>query len=478
MTSDEEPSEDASAKTSPPKSRFDEFLERLDEREARRDRPSEGRDDRAARTDTGAEVQTDRAADAEPATEGEQTAETTEEVSAADAERKARVRAEAEAEVDGWIWGSPKEHDRSRQTAETLEGDPRSGGNATASADEDVIDRIDELSRASERDEERIWDVIDDGAAEPAEDQSPAEADSSEDDEVTTAPESSRPTGSSGTGDGGEPAESENRWKKLGANFLPSAKRSAEDSVERQTESVEPIPSAKTTGGLQTNAKTTDDAAVSGSRSPGTESALSGGNHSSLDQVAAAESVLVLGPTGRSISDVICSEFLVGEQGSRDVIFVTFDESPDDRLDVCHRSEEWAGGEIGIIEVGRGSRGSPVISETTTGGAVGSITVRHVSKPGDLSKLGIVITRLLGKFDETPRQTVLCFHTLSALHNHVNTKTLFRFLNTLQGRLRSANAVGHYHMDPDLHDEIVIETLRPIFDSTIRYSADGELEIE
>ena len=207
-------------------------------------------------------------------------------------------------------------------------------------------------------------------------------------------------------------------------------------------------------------------------------STVDAGRSTSVDRVTSASSVLVLGPTEGSVSDAVCSRFLTGEEGSRDVIFVTFQESPEDRVDVCRLADGWEGGEIGIIEVGRGSRNAPAASEITGDGSVGSITVRHVSKPGDLSKLGIVITQLLSEFEDTPRRTVLCFHTLSALHNQVGTKTLFRFLNTLAGRLRSADALGHYHMDPDLHDEIVVETLRPIFDSVVRYSADGKLEID
>jgi hypothetical protein len=185
-------------------------------------------------------------------------------------------------------------------------------------------------------------------------------------------------------------------------------------------------------------------------------------------------SVLVLGPTNHPVADAICSRFVVGDEGSRNCLFVTFQADPNDRIDVCHHADGWTGGDIGVIEVGQG-RGT---SETTSSAAGGSITIKHVSNPGDLSKLGIMITQLLAEFDERPQQTALCFHTLSTLHNQVGTKTLFRFLNTLQSRLQSANAVGHYHMDPELHDEIVIETLRPIFDSVVRYSADGDLTVE
>lgn len=437
MTSDEEPSEDASAMTSPPKSRFDEFLERLDEREALRNRSDENSDQRSARTNT-----------------------------------------EAEAEADGWIWGSPKGHNQSRGEIE-------------------AINRTEERPRASESGEERIWDAIDEETAE-SETPSTAVSDISDDEnEIATASEVPRSADSPEPPEKVEanPAESESRWEKLGVNLPPGEERSAEGSTGQETGAVDPTEAApldESTSQMQTQTQpettsmvndpawgeeTTDSETVSGDRTPNAEGALSAGNHSSLDRAVSAGSVLVLGPTRRPISEAICSKFLVDDQGSRDVLFVTFDESPDDRVDVCHRSEEWAGGEIGIIEVGRGSRSSSAAAEIT-GGEGGSITVRHVSKPGDLSKLGIVITQLLAEFDETPRQTVLCFHTLSALHNQVGTKTLFRFLNTLQGRLRSANAVGHYHMDPDLHDEIVIETLRPIFDVIVRYTADGTIEVE
>ena len=206
---------------------------------------------------------------------------------------------------------------------------------------------------------------------------------------------------------------------------------------------------------------------------------IGSGDHSEeLDRIMDATSVLLLGPTGNSVSDAICSRFLVGEGGPRDVIFVTFDESPGERISVCNRADGWQGGEIGFIEVGRGNRNTATVSETTKSPGGGSITIKQVSRPGDLSKLGIVISQLLAEFETTPRRTVLCFHTLSALHNQIGTKTLFRFLNTLQGRLRASDAIGHYHMNPDLHDEIVIETLRPIFDSIVEYSTDGELRIE
>lgn len=426
------------------RSRFDEFHDRLDERESTRNRS-----------------ETDR--DADRAKPDEATAERRGEIDSDDVE--------PESETDGWVWGLPGKLPEIQPDSEAPER-PQTDGPS----------------------EGRIWnDEIGDrsGASEI-----PSETDAGESDNETPArsPDpSAKIDGSNEISERDESSESEaeNRWAEIGADLRTDA--NADDVPRRRTETERSVEEIRTSESLRETRKetenapsessgadqeTTDDRAVS-RRDPTNIAPVTGGNElADLERATSAGSVLVLGPTSRSISDAICSKFLVGERGSRNALFVTFDDSPTDRLDVCHRSDEWTGGEIGIIEVGRGGRSSPAVSETTGDGTAGSITVRHVSKPGDLSKLGIVISQLLADFDETPRQTVLCFHTLSALHSQIGTKTLFRFLNTLQGRLRSADAIGHYHMDPELHDDLVIETLRPIFDVIVRFSADGTLEVE
>lgn len=258
-----------------------------------------------------------------------------------------------------------------------------------------------------------------------------------------------------------------NRWSEIGASLEEGAVDAAEASAEAEKPIGDPLEDDRSNDGGPATPKPSNETEIAGE-----------GVSNDLDRVTSSSSVLLLGPTRHPVSDAICSRFLTADGESRDVIFVTFDDSPNERIKICHQAEEWSGGKIGIIEVGRGSRNASAASEITSGSRGGSITVRHITNPGDLSKLGIVITQLLSAFNETDRETVLCVHTLSALHREVGTKTLFRFLNTLQGRLKSTNAIGHYHIDPDLHEDIVIETLRPIFETVIRFSAEGDLEIE
>jgi hypothetical protein len=476
MTGSDEESEDRTSETddgkrrrSPPEeasgSRFDEFLDRLDEREAERERSGEHREERP---DTDPEPNVEAAGSDAGRGEGEDT--------------------DPETGPDGWVWGSPKASPDSDDTAaedaeagQSSEGEPdEASGAGTDRLWNADVDSIDEREGNAEDTPSAPRSDTDDSLEESA---SRTETGT----EAQPAPETGGddPDETTGTDAPDEPEEREerDRWAELGASLGADEADPPDDPIgagETADSSQGSKRQADDSGALRPNDRdTTDDTADSDQTGTGSAGTPFPGDGSAaeIDRMTSVPSVLVLGPTGTSVSDAICSRFLTGEEGSRDVLFVTFEEAPDDRIDVCHRAEEWAGGEIGIIEVGRGRRNAAA-SEITGGGMVGSITVRHVSKPGDLSKLGIVITQLLSKFENTPRRTVLCFHTLSALHNQVGTKTLFRFLNTLGGRLRSADALGHYHMDPDLHDEIVIETLRPIFDSVVRYSADGDFEIE
>lgn len=374
--------------------------------------------------------------------------------------------ADRDPDTEGWIWGSPKQ-----------------------AADDESISAADRdpEEEPSDTELERLWNVGFDDLRDA--DGSVTESFQRQPDEMedeTATPvgheaserKDAGPNGQTEAGDGSEPTDHD-RWAELGARLSEPETQPDDPSEAQSTDASGGTDRAEDEREIRDNADeppwAQPEATTAGDARAARTSPLSGNEQSAaLDRVTDSASVLLLGPTDHPVADTICSRFVVGDEGSRNCLFITFQDDPNDRIDVCHHADDWTGGDIGVIEVGRG-RGA---SETTSSAGSGSITVRHVSNPGDLSKLGIVITQLLAEFDETPQQTALCFHTLSALHNQVGTKTLFRFLNTLQSRLLSSNAVGHYHMDPELHDEIVIETLRPIFDSVVRYSADGDLSVE
>lgn len=309
--------------------------------------------------------------------------------------------------------------------------------------------------------DDRLWNTVRSARS----DDEPADTDSSD------SSESDRPATEPPHFDA-EDGDDERLWNRMGTDEKPP-----EPSVGGADET--------DFGGLGAPLSDSDAAEPSAQGRSGIESARprtgrSGGSSGTLDELdraASGSNTLVLSPTGDAVADAACARLLsAGASGRRNALFVTVTESASDRVEICRRAD-WEGGEIAVVELGSSRSGSSA-SEMTTGVEGDSITVKRISNPADISKLGIVITRLLTQWEDKSRPTVLCFHTLTALLQYVGSKQLFRFLDILQRRLRSMDATGHYHMHPEEHDALVLETFRPAFDSVVRLSKHGDVEIE
>ena len=181
-----------------------------------------------------------------------------------------------------------------------------------------------------------------------------------------------------------------------------------------------------------------------------------------------AHNVLLLAPSMDACADDGCVDLLtVGPPGGEDVLFVSLVESPDERL------AEWrsrAGNEspakVGFVTVGDTTRSAA--STATTGaptpGGPDEITVRTVSNTGNLTDIGIEVSRFLAEWDGDGNRTVVCFDSLTTLLQYVDLQRVFRFLHVVTGRVRATEGLAHYHLDPTAHDERTINTLKTLFD--------------
>ncbi len=75
-------------------------------------------------------------------------------------------------------------------------------------------------------------------------------------------------------------------------------------------------------------------------------------------------------------------------------------------------------------------------------------------------------------------QTVICFHSLTALIQYADLQRVFRFLHVLTARIDLIDAVAHFHMDPGAHDAQTRNTLVQLFDAVINIGEDGEQTIK
>ncbi|MGM0592112.1 MAG: DUF7504 family protein [Halobacteriota archaeon] len=115
--------------------------------------------------------------------------------------------------------------------------------------------------------------------------------------------------------------------------------------------------------------------------------------------------------------------------------------------------------------------------QSPTGADGESMTVETVSPPESFTQLGMGITKCLDRWDDDDAETRVCFHSLSALLHYTDVSSAFKFLNVLRTQLGNRGAIGHVHIDPEAHDEMVLNRLKPLFDAYVQVDLDGSVDV-
>lgn len=149
-----------------------------------------------------------------------------------------------------------------------------------------------------------------------------------------------------------------------------------------------------------------------------------------------------------------------------DVVFVSFNRSPDECIELWQTHTGIQAERIGVISVGDRGRFSDV-TEVNMELPSSPVEIMSVRDPRDLPRIGLTLNAHLAEFEDDPRPTVVCFHSVTALLQYVDQERAFRFIRILSAYLDSADAVAHYHMDPSAHPDQVVATFRPLFDAVV-----------
>lgn len=200
------------------------------------------------------------------------------------------------------------------------------------------------------------------------------------------------------------------------------------------------------------------------------------------EELAGAHNVLLLAPTLGEEDSAACSSLLSLAPADRaDVLCVTFHQTPDTRL------EHWraAGGptepaNLGFVVVGEGVRSAAVAApaaESPPGDDLGP-TVVSVSSPADLTGIGIKLGDFFSDWADDGNRLLLCFHTLTTFLQYAELRTVYRFVHVLTGRIRSADGIAHYHLDPSAHDEQTVNSLLGLFDAAVEQGDDGTWQVK
>ncbi|TQQ81622.1 DUF7504 family protein [Halonotius roseus] len=198
---------------------------------------------------------------------------------------------------------------------------------------------------------------------------------------------------------------------------------------------------------------------------------------SSFGQSTSPTQVLVLSPISGGVTNDIFSQICTAEgTATQNVVFVTATRSTNDRLPMTQRFAEWVDGESTLIEVGQPRSDTGTTRDTNTLGRKVD-THKEIPNPQNLAKLGVVISHGINQIDNG-YPTVLGFHTLSSMVEHLGTERVVPFLYTLCSQLNESGVMGYCHLDPNRHPDDDVATIKSIFDVAVRIQPDGSVDIE
>lgn len=190
------------------------------------------------------------------------------------------------------------------------------------------------------------------------------------------------------------------------------------------------------------------------------------------------DQLLVLGPLQQPSVESACVDCQYPETLTPShTLFVTVTQSPTDRLELWETEVPTEAMDIAIVNVGSEQRTLNETTVTTFSNRDFEISTKTVTNPSDLSRLGLTVSNIFSDWGADLDSPTVCFHSLSALLQYVSTENLFQFLHILTGELRDIGGIGHFHMDPGVHDAQTISTFETLFDTVIRIE-DGERTIE
>lgn len=156
--------------------------------------------------------------------------------------------------------------------------------------------------------------------------------------------------------------------------------------------------------------------------------------------------------------DDSCVDLLSTTAPRTTALWVTYTRPPSACLD--HFRAAGSSGSLSVIAVGDMPTDVPD-SE--------AVTVKSVSTPDDLTGLGITLSQALS----THEDAVVCFDSLTALLQYVETERAYEFLNALTGHLYAADARAHFHLDPAVHDTRTVDALASLFDVVVEAEDGG-----
>jgi KaiC/GvpD/RAD55 family RecA-like ATPase len=180
-----------------------------------------------------------------------------------------------------------------------------------------------------------------------------------------------------------------------------------------------------------------------------------------LREVRPGSSILLSGPAMTGKQKVAYDILADGARGGDGAVVVTTGDKASTVAEQFNdRVPELEGSQLGVVDCrGEGGREQDIID---------GVSVHQVSSPGDLTGIGIGITKALEGLHNAGRtRGRLALISLSTMLTYTDKKTVFKFCHVLSSRLDAADYIGVFTIDSGAHDKQTIQVIKQAFDGLI-----------
>jgi hypothetical protein len=176
-----------------------------------------------------------------------------------------------------------------------------------------------------------------------------------------------------------------------------------------------------------------------------------------LEELVDVSNVLLLGPSVYASVDAGCKHLLTAKSDDA-LLVVSFMLSPEQWV---RQWRERVGGlpEDLVIVATSDAFNQPGDEDDLPD----SVNVEYLSSPGDLTGIGMMISKYLERWHDNDRNMAVCFDSLTTLMQYAETRSIYRFLHLITTRLSGADASSHFHFDPGTQDEQTVSTISSTF---------------
>jgi len=186
-----------------------------------------------------------------------------------------------------------------------------------------------------------------------------------------------------------------------------------------------------------------------------------------LNGVEPGTNILVTGPALGGVRE-LTMRMLLRRHSREGTLFIAADVDGRETL----ADYEALGGDLDFARVG-------VVDCTENGADDGECNVHAVGSPADLTGAGIEFSSLYERIHANGATRVRTgVYTLSPFVVYAPAKSVFRFVHTLTGRIRTADGLGVCAIDPDAVDDQTLSSIAQAFDGQVELrEVDGQRAI-